>query len=276
MVAPAGLTLYAFIVSCSAGLECEVESYCGPVPGRDIQEGKMVGLEPSRCRGDLECGVDGFEPLRMDEGGEPERPEVSVDPTPSEPYIDFAFGLDVATRDYDSPGRTKGPSVAIGLDYPSVSETLRRLESGMEPLTEADTNADITLMNIDTMLSALTQKRLSPAEGEAQCRDLPSNSSLKSLPFHLPALAHSSSSSPMVTTSRDLALAHLDSGSSLKAPVEVRPQTPQISATLSGLELELGYRSADEPASMSIDLSSVEVQEVFTGPSLFLDDDGME
>lgn len=246
------------------------------MPGRDIQEGKMVGLEPSRRRGDLECGVDGFELLRMDESGEPERPEVSVDPTPSDPYIDFAFGLDVATRDYDSPGRTKGPSVAIGLDYPSVSETLRRLESGMEPLTEADTNADITLMNIDTMLSALTQKRLSPAEGEAQCRDLPSNSSFNSPPFHLPTLAHSSSLLPMVTTSRDLALAHLDSGSSLKAPVEVRPQTPQISATLSGLELELGYRSADEPASMSIDLSSVEVQEVFTGPSLFLDDDGME
>ena len=87
MVAPAGLTLYVFIVSCSAGLECEVEGYCGPVPGRDIQEGKMVGLEPSRRRGDLECGVDGFEPPRMDEGGEPERPEVSVDPTPSEPYI---------------------------------------------------------------------------------------------------------------------------------------------------------------------------------------------
>ena len=235
----------------------------------------MVGLEPSRRRGDLECGVDGFEPPRMDEGGEPERPEVSVDPTPSEPYIDFAFGLDVATRDYDSPGRTIEPSVAIGLDYPSVSETLRRLESGMEPLTEADTNADITLMNIDTMLSALTQKRLSPAEGEVQCRDLPSSSSFKSLPFYLPTLAPSSSSSPMVTTSRDLALAHLDSGSSLKAPVEVRPQTPQISATLSGLELELG--SADEPASMSIDLSSVEIQEkVFAGPNLFLNDDGME
>ena len=268
--------------SCSTDLQCETED-CGSVPGRGVREGKRVRLGPSCRRDDLGCGVDDFEPLRMDvdEGGATERSDAFSRPAPTDPYTDFAFGLDVVTHDRCSPGKTNESSASVptGLDYPSTLETLRHLESTIGPPADADTSAEPTLMNVDTtFLTASTPQGLSRGEEETQCRGLPSTNSLNLLPFHLSTsklqpLA-TSSSLPVATTAHNLALTHLDRGSSLKTPVEIRPQVPRISATLSGSELALG---STEPASSLMKLDSVDIPEkVFAGPSLFLDDDGME
>ena len=133
-------------------------------------------------------------------------------------------------------------------------------------------------MDIDRILSASVLQRLPPGEGETQCRG-PPGSSLDLLPFHpstsnLPALEPPPSLLPVVIAGRDLALKYSDLSSQMRAPVEVRPQTPRISAAVSGPWLTLG---SVEPAPALINLDPVEIQEmkVFAGPNLFLDD-GME
>ena len=248
------------------------------MPGRSVREGKEVDLRPSpRSGDDLECGVDGFEPLRINEGGETGRPGVLVLPTPTDPYLDFAFGLDGAT--HDNPERANGPLAVTGLDYPSVSETVRHLESAMGLLTEADTNADPAPMDIDAMLSTSIPQRLLSRDGETQCRGSLNSNPLSLLPFRLSTskpqvLGLSSPLSPVVTAGRDRALTFSDSGLSTKSPVEVRPQTTRISVTVAGSGLTPGFV---ESVSGLTNLDSVEVQEkVFAGPNLFLDDDGME
>ena len=253
---------------CSADLKCETEG-CGRVPGSDALEGQRVGLGPGVVV------VDDSEPLRVDEGGGAEGPGGFAHPASMDPYVDFAFGLDVTTRGYGtSPGRTSRPLVPTMLDYPSTSETLRSLESAIGPPLDAETNADLTLVDVDApFLIASTPQRLSPREGETQRRSLLSSGPLRPLPFHLSTFA-TSPLLPVATTAHNLALTHLDSNLSLKAPVEIRHQTPRIPATLSGSGLGLG---SAKPAAALADLGSAKIQEkVFAGPSLFLDDDSME
>ena len=253
---------------------------CGLVPGRDLRECEMLDPNPSPSRREgWECGVDDLEPRRISGGGETDRRDAFVLPVPTDPYIDFAFGLDGTTH-CDDPKRTNEHSVAIGLDHSSVSETLRRLESEIGPPTGiGDATVDLIPMDIDTMLSVPVSHRLPSGEGETQRRGSPSDNPPNPLPFqpptsNFPALAPCSSSSPAVATARNLVLRGPDLSSSLEALVQDRPQTPQTSTTVSVSELAMG---STEPASTLVNLGSVEVQrKVIAGPRLFLDDDGME
>jgi len=249
------------------------------VPGRGLQEGGTVDSNPSPSRREgWECGVDDLEPRRISGGGETDRRDAFVLPAPTDPYIDFAFGLDGATH-CDDPKRTNEPLVAIGLDHSSVSETLRRLESEIGPPTGVDATVDLIPMDIDAMLSVPVSYRLPSGEGETQRRGSPSDNPPNHLPFqpptsNFPALAPYSSSSPAVTTAHNLVFRGPDLSSSLEALVQARPQTPQISTTISGSELAVG---STEPASALVNLGSAEVQrKVIAGPRLFLYDDGME
>lgn len=79
---------------------------------------------------------------------------------------------------------------------------------------------------------------------------------------------------PTVTPARDHTPMDLDLSSSLDAPVcEARPLTPRVSAIIpgSGPMSRLG-----EPAPALTDPDSAEIQEVFSGPRHFPDDDGMK
>lgn len=270
--------LYPSHLDLSADLECEAEG-CDLVPGRDPREGTRAGsnLSPRRRDG-LGCGVSDSKPRQICEDGERERLSELVLPAPTDPYIDFAFSLDVTH--YENPKRTNEPSAAVGLDYPSVSETLRHLGSTIGLPTGADATVDLIPMDIDKTLSASTPQLFSSGEGEAQRRGLLSNCPLSHLPFQpstsgFPSLAPSSSLSPVMTAARNPALPDLDLSSSLVAPIQVRPQTSLTPATVSGSGLALGYAKS---ASVLVDSdSAAEVPEkVFAGPSLFLDDDGME
>ncbi|KAF9647159.1 hypothetical protein BDM02DRAFT_3117535 [Thelephora ganbajun] len=262
----------------SVGLDCEVED-CNLVPGHGNRDGKRVDLKPSPRRGDWRCGVDEFKLRRINEGGERERFDGFVLSAPTDPYTDFAFDLDRTA--HDDPQRTSGPSVAAGLDHPSVSETLRPLESAIGLHTGAETTVDLAPMDVDTTFSGPISKGISSREGEAQgCGQL-SDSLPSLLPFQfstskLPAPASSLSLlPPAVTAAYDLALMDLDLGSSLETPAEVRPRpTPRISATVFGSGLTLGSVG---PASTLISPGPAAIREkVFVGPSLFLGDDGME
>jgi hypothetical protein len=228
------------------------------VPSRDVREGEGAGLKCSHhSRDGWGCGVD--------EGGKTEHSDVFVLPAPADPYIDFAFGLDGTT--HENPGMATEPSAAAGLDYPSVSETLRCLESAMGLPTSADTTVDLAPMDIDATFSISTPQRLSTGAGETR-HEIPLNGSgsPRLLPFHL-------STSKLPALAPPLSLTRSGLNSLLKAPVEVRPQSPHISATVSGLGLPSG---SVESVSPLINQGSAEMQEVFAGPSLFLDDGGME
>jgi len=246
------------------------------VPGRDPRGGTRVGpnLSPRRRDG-WGCGVVDSKPRQIDEDGGRERLGEFVLPALADPYIDFAFGLDA--KPHDDPKRTNEHPAAVGLDCPSVSETLHRLESAIGLPTGADATVELIPMDIDKTLSVSIPQLLSSGEGETQCWGLLNSSLLSHLPFQpstseFPSLAPSLS--PVVTTARDLALTDMGLSSSLVVPIEVRPQTPWISATVSRSGLTLGYV---ESASALVDSDMAEVREkVFAGPSLFLDDDGME
>ena len=225
------------------------------MPGCDVRGGRVnVGLKSSPRDG-RGCGVGNPELLRMDEVGETKPLGTFALSAPTDPYIDFASGLDGTT--HLNHERRNEPLVATGPKYPSVSETLRHLESAMGQPTGAETDMDITPMNIDTTLSATAPQHLPSGEGGAQCSGLPSRSTSSLLPFHLSTSKFPSSLS-----------------SPTKAPVEARPQAPRISATLPSSGSVAG---PTEPVPASINLDLAEVREkVFAGPSLFLDDDGME
>ena len=218
-----------------------------------------------------------FEPLRIDEGIETERDGVLVPSAPTDTYLDFAFGLDGATN--DTSESADGPLANTGPNYPSVLETLRHLESAMGLSTDEDTNADPAPMNIDATPSRSIPRRLLSGYGETQCRGSLNISSLSPLPFYLSTskpqvLGLPSPLSPVATADSNLTLTYSNSTPSPKAPVEVRPQSPRISVTVSGLGLT---PELVESVSGLTNLDSAEIQEkVFTGPSLFLDDDGME
>ena len=253
----------------SAGLECKMEG-CDLVPGHDLREGTWVCSKPSSCRRDGRgCGVSDWKSRRIDESGETERLDEFVPPTPTDPYIDFAFGLDGISCG-DSK-RTSEPSVADGFDYPSVSETLRRLESAIGLPTGAETTVNLIPMDFDVTISESIPQLPSSGEGETQGWGKLNNSSSSRLPFQFstskfPTLAPSS----LWPVVRDHTLTDLDLSSSLDAPVEAGPRTLRVSATVSG----------SGPASGSVEFvsaltnpGSAEIQEVFSGPRLFADDD---
>ena len=103
-------------------------------------------------------------------------------------------------------------------------------------------------------------------------------SSLSPLPFkssasNFPVLTPSSSLPPAATVARDLALTDLDLVSS-REPPEVNPRTPWISA-IGSASSRLVLGSA-EPTHTSVNPNSAEVKEVFAGPNLFVDGDGIE
>lgn len=264
----------------SAGLERETKG-CGLVPGRDVQGGTRVCSKssPSRRVG-WKSGVDDLEFRQIDGSGEPERVEegLGFPDIPADPYIDFAFGLDGSTTtNDDDPKRTSERSVAPRFGEPSVSETIHRLESVIGLPTGADTTVDVIPMDFDTVLSGLIPPLPSSGEGGIQCWGKLGKGSLSWLPLQLPptskfpALA-APTLSPTVTPARDLAFTDLDLGSSLGAPAEVGSRIPQVSTTVSGSTSTLGSAGS---ASGAANPDSAEIQ-VFSGPSLFLDDDGME
>ena len=230
------------------------------MPSRDVRRGEGAGFEgsPHHSRDGWGCGVD--------EGGKTEHSDVFVLPAPADPYIDFAFDLDGAT--YEAPRMAAEPSVAVGLGHPSVSETLRCLESAMGLPTSADTTVGLAPMDVDAILSVSIPQRLLAGGGETRHGSpLNGSSSPRPLPFHL-------STSKLPALAPPPSLTRSDLSSLLKAPVEVGPQSPHISATVSGLGLPSGSAGSVSPL---INPGSAEMQEkVFAGPSLFLDDGGME
>ena len=264
-------------ISHSTDRDCETEG-CGPVPGREVREGKGVDLGPSpRRRDDWECGASDLEPLRINRGEGTGCPGGTFAlPAPTDPYLDFALGLDGTTLD-DSE-RTNGALVTTELDYPSVSETLRHLESTMGLPVGTGVGVDPTLMNPDAILS-VSVPRLRSGDGETQSRGLLGGTSLSQLPFYLSTskpqiLGYSFSSSSIVAADGGLTLTPPNSSLSPKAPVEVIPQTPRISTTVSGSGLTWTPRSVECVSAMT-NLDSAKAQ-MFAGPSLFLGDDGME
>ena len=260
----------------SAGLGREVEG-CGLVSSRGPGEGTGGCSEPPFRRDDRGCGVGDRKSRRIDEGGETERLDEFVLPVPTDPYIDFVLGLDDTT--YGGSKRTSEPSVATRLGYPSASETLRRLESAIGLPTGADTVVDLIPMDFNATLSESVTRLPLSGEGEARGWGKPSGSSPSWLPFRssiskFPTLAPYSLW-PGVALARDHALMDLDLSSSLDAPIdEDRSMTPRVSATVSGSGPMSG---SVESASALTNPGSAEIQgEVFSGPRLFPDDDGME
>jgi hypothetical protein len=250
---------------------------CGLVVCRDLREGTRDCPEPSSCHRDgRRSGVGDQESRRIDEGGETERLDEFVDLAPTDPYIDFAFGLDDTT--YGDSKRMSEPSVAARLGDPSVSETLLRLESAIGLPTGAETTVDLIPMDFDATLSESILPLPSSGNGETRGWNKPSCGSLSWLPFQFstskfPTVAPSSLW-PTVASSRSHALMGLDLSSSLDAPVEARPRTPRVSATVSGSGLMSG---SVESAPALTNPDSVEIQErVFSGPRLFPDDDDVE
>lgn len=247
------------------------------MPGCDLREGtKVYSKHSSSYRRDGRgCGVGDRESRRIDEGGETERLDEFVPLTPTDSYIDFAFDLD-GTANSDSK-RAGEPFAGTRLGYPSVSETLRRLESAIGLPIGADTAVDLIPVEFDRALSESIPQLPSSEEGETQGRGRLGSSSLGWLPFQIstskfPSLAPSPLW-PTVASVRDPTLTDLDLGSSLDGPVEAMPRTPRVSVTVSGTGLVLG---SVESASALTNLDSAEIQEVFSGPRLFPDDGSVE
>lgn len=229
------------------------------MPGRDLQE------ETGACPNNPPCQRDDW---GRDKGGETERLDNFVLPVSADSYVDFAFSLDDTA--YNDSKRTSESSVTARLGYLPVSETLRRLEPAIGLPTSAETTVDLIPVDFDVILSGSTPQLRSSGEGETQGLGKLSSSSLSLLPFQLSASKFPTMvPSPLSLTGtlvRDHALTDLDLGSSLGAPVEVMSRTSRVPAAVSGSELML------ESALTNSD--SVAIQEkVFSGPSLFLDDD---
>ena len=244
----------------------------------DPREGtRDCSTEPSCRQDDRGCGVGDRKSRRIDEDGETECLDESVLPVSTDPYIDFALGLDGTT--YEDTKRTGEPPIAARLGYPSVSETLRRLESVIGLPTGADMAADLIPMDSNVTLLEPVTRLPSSGEGETRGWGKPSSSSLGWLPFQSSTskfpIQGSPSLWPKVAPARDHALMDLDSSSPPDAPVdEARSLTPRVSATVSGSGLISG---SVESASVLTNPGSVEIQEkVFSGPRLFPDDDGVE
>ena len=160
------------------GLECETEA-CGLVSRGGLPEGTRVCPKPSTSsRDDRACGVDDPEPQRIDEDGRTERRDGFALPVPTDPIIDFVFSLDDTAR--GDPQRTTGPPIAAQLDHPSISETLRRLETAIGLSAGADTTVDLVLMDFEATLSNL---HLPSGGGEAQPWGKLSSSAPSRLPF---------------------------------------------------------------------------------------------
>ena len=243
----------------------------------DHGEGTRDCSKPACRRDNRGCGVDDRKSRRTDEDGEMERLDEFVLPPPTDPYIDFALGLDGTTCG-DSK-RAIEPSIATRLGYPSVSETLRRLESAIGLPIGAETAVDLIPMDFNVTLSESDTRLPSSGEGEARGWSKPSSSSLSWLPFRSSTSKFPtqvpSSLWPAVAPARDHHTPmDLDLSLSLDVPAEARPLTPGVSATVSGSGLIPG---SVESASALTNPGSVGIQEkVFSGPRLFPDDDGME
>lgn len=242
------------------------------MPDRDLREGTRTCSMSSSYRQDCGgCGV-GDRKSRRIEGGETERLDEFVHLAPMDPYIDFAFGLDGTT--YGNSETTGEPSVAARPGYPSVSETLRRLESAIGLPTGADAAVDLIPADFDITPQESIPQLPSSEEGETQGWSKLSGSSPNRLPFQFstskfPTLAPSPLW-PTATLARDYALTDLDLSSSLEAG----PRTPRVSATVFGSGPAPG---SIESASALTNLDSAEIQEkVFSGPCLFSNDDSVE
>ena len=244
---------------------------------RDHGEGTRDCSKPACRRDDRGCGVGDRKSRQINEDGETERLDEFVLPPPMDPYIDFALGLDGMTCE-DSK-RASEPSIATRLGYPSVSETLRRLESAIGLPTGAETAVDLIPMDFNVTLSESDTRLPSSGEGGAQDWSKPSSSSLGWLPFRSSTskfpIQVPSPLWPGVAPARDHhAPLDLDLSLSLDAPAKARPLTPGVSATVSGSGLISG---SVESASALTNPSPAEIREkVFSGPRLFPDDDGME
>lgn len=231
-----------------AGLECETEA-CDLVSRGDLPEGTRVCPKPSTSsRDDRACGVDDPEPQRIDEDGETGRRDGFALPVPADPYIDFVFSLDDTAR--GDPQRTTEPPVATQLDYPSVSETLRRLETAIGLPAGAGTTADMVLMNFDATLSK-PNPQLSSGGGEAQPWGKLSSSALSRFPFQ--------QSTPKFQTPAPSSL-----------PPTVLSASDRVFTNL-GSDPLVGV--AAEAGSRTFSRGSGGMQgKVSSGPSLFLDD----
>ena len=244
------------------------------MPGCDLQGGISVHSESSRNRDGWGRGVDDLKSRWIDGGGETERLDGLVLSTaaPADPHVDFAFNLEGTTHN-DDPKTISEPSAsdAARIDHPSTSETLRRLESAMGLPEGAGTTVELIPMDFDTTPSASTPQFFASGEGGTQCWGrLPFQSSSSKFPALVPSPLLSST----ITSARELASTGLDLSSLSEAPVEVRPRTPRVSVAVSGSGPTLG---SVESVSALADPDSAEMRErIFSGPSLFLGDDGME
>lgn len=238
-----------------AGMDCDAEDG-DVVPGLGDRGGADVDSELTRYRDDYsECRVGGSKSPWVSGGEESELFDDAAFHAPTDPYADFAFGLDDVT--YGEVETTSGPLVATGLGYTSALETLRHLESAMEPLT----SAGLVPMNLDAALSKQMPGYLSPEPSSFSTLVPPS-------PSLSPTVAGSAT--------RNLVSMNSDLRSLLDTPIVVAPGTPRISrisgtVSSSGMMFEL-----DKTVSALRNLHPVE--EEIAGPRLFqlLDDDGME
>ena len=255
------------------GRDCEV-------PEHNHRDGKRgsVELSPRSREGSSECGVDCLKPRQIDcVNGELEGFGDPAFRAPTDPYTGFAFDLDATTRGH--PRATSESFAAAGLDHPTTLETLRRLESSMEPSTGADTTTDLVPMDVEAILSNSIPKHLSPGEGETRSWGQLNRTALGLLPFQLVTLDSSTLAtpplSPTIDATDNLAFTNSNLGTSLGMPVQVRPPSPRLSMTVSSSGM--AFESV-ESASASVNPESAETQEMIAGPRLFhpLDDDGME
>ena len=257
---------------------------CGVVPGLDDAARERVDVDSklSRRRDDhSECGFSGSEPRRIVESIEPERFDEVAFRAPTDLHVDFAFGLDGVN--HDDPGRMSGPLVTAGHEYPSAFETLRHLESTMEPPTGAVITADLIPMDLNATFSKQIPGCSLPREREIQPQGQPNDGLLDLLPakFSTPSLSTlvpppSFSSVVTAIAARDLASTNLNFCSLQDTPIGVVPGSPQNSTTVSrsGMVFEC---TEITPGAMNLNLAEVQ-EEVIAGPRLFqfLDDDGME
>jgi hypothetical protein len=241
----------------------------GERPGIDLK------LSPHLQDDYSECVVGGFKPQQIFETVEPERFDEAAFRATTDPYVDFAFGLDGTIHDEPLP------SMVPELECPSALETLRHLESVIWPPTSSDTTADLIPIDLDATLLKPIPRHPSPGEWETRCGGPLNSNPLDLLPFKHSASSFSTlvlpapslSSATAVTTTPDRVSTNLDLCSLLDT---VMPGTPLISATASVSGVSIGCA---ETASVLMNLGLAEGQEgVIAGPRLFqlLDDDGME